>query len=88
MPDPVTIAVVGAGNRGAGYARHAAAAGARIAAVAEKREFPRKAVAAEHDIAEVYDDWHELADRPRLADLVGGRARGRVAVVPQRTRRL
>jgi predicted dehydrogenase len=70
MPDPVTIAVAGAGNRGARYARLAAAAGARIVAVAEKREFQRNTFVAEHDVAEAYDDWHALADRPRLADAV------------------
>jgi predicted dehydrogenase len=70
VPDPVTLAVAGAGNRGARYARLAAATGARIAAVAEKREFQRETLAAEQDVAEVYDDWRALADRPRLADAV------------------
>ena len=67
---PVTLAVVGAGNRGSTYARIAAANGARIVAVAEKREFQRKTLAADHDVDEVYDDWRALAGRPRLADAV------------------
>ena len=66
----VTLAVVGAGNRGSTYARLAAANGARIVAVAEKREFQRNRLSTEHDVEHGYDDWRALADRPRLADAV------------------
>lgn len=73
MTRPVTIAVVGAGNRGAIYARHAAATGrARVVAVAEPDPARRAALSAEHGIdpARVFTDWRRLADAPKLADAV------------------
>lgn len=73
MPWPVTIAVVGAGNRGTGYARHAAAGGrAAVTAVAEPDPVRRAAFCAEHgvDAGRAYADWRELAAVPRLADAV------------------
>ncbi|WP_327584689.1 Gfo/Idh/MocA family oxidoreductase [Nonomuraea sp. NBC_00507] len=63
----VTLAVVGAGSRGTGYARHAVGTGrARVVAVADpldsrRERFPK----ATH-----YADWRELAALPRQADAV------------------
>jgi predicted dehydrogenase len=73
MSFPVTLALVGAGNRGASYAALAAATGrGRIVAVAEPRRHQRERSAAEHAIPaeRVFDDWRILADRPKLADAV------------------
>ncbi|WP_051943061.1 Gfo/Idh/MocA family protein [Streptacidiphilus rugosus] len=76
---PVTLAVVGAGSRGSGYAAWAAAHPdrARVVAVAEPREVRRRAFAREHALAEaeVFADWRDLAargrgDRGRTADAV------------------
>ncbi|MFE9459534.1 Gfo/Idh/MocA family protein [Streptomyces californicus] len=67
----VTLAVIGAGLRGIGYARHARSTGlARVVAVAEPDEERRTRFAAEHGIPaeNVFADWRELLDRDRLAD--------------------
>ena len=73
MP-PVTLMIVGAGDRGfmyAGYARRFPEA-ARVIAVAEPREARRSRMAAEHGIApqNVFSDWRDAAARARLADAV------------------
>ena len=71
---PVTVLIVGAGDRGTVYARCAAALPhrARIVAVAEPRAFQRKAMARAHGIApdRVFRCWSEAASHPRLADAV------------------
>lgn len=71
---PVTLAIVGAGNRGWAYARFALANPelARVVAVAEPRAEFRDRVIARHEIEpdNIMTDWRELADRPRLADAV------------------
>jgi predicted dehydrogenase len=70
---PVTIAVVGAGNRGRQYANLAVATGrARVVAVAEPSATRRDAAAREYGLpAEaVFEDWAALAAAPRLADAV------------------
>ena len=71
---PVTIVVIGAGNRGTGYARWALRHPdrARVVAVAEPREVRRARFAAEHGIpaADAVADWEDLAARPRFADAV------------------
>jgi predicted dehydrogenase len=71
---PVTLIVVGAGQRGAGYARWAGRHPdrARVVAVAEPRGVRRARLAAEHGIApgNAVGDWRELAGRGRLADAV------------------
>ena len=61
---PVTIAVVGAGARGAAYAE--------IAAVADPRTTARDRFAARHrlDPSVVFEDWRDLAARGRVADAV------------------
>ncbi|MBE3010651.1 Gfo/Idh/MocA family oxidoreductase [Microbispora sp. NEAU-D428] len=69
----VTLAIVGAGARGAAYARIAAAEGtATVVAVADPDPERRLALAAEFAIppARVFADWTELAACPRLADAV------------------
>ncbi len=71
MP-PVTLAIIGAGSRGSGYAAYAAAHPdqARVVAVAEPRPFYRERIAREHGIAadRVFTDWRDAAACPRLAD--------------------
>jgi predicted dehydrogenase len=69
----VTLAVVGAGNRGRQYASLAVRRGqARVVAVAEPLAVRREAFARTHDLpaGAVFDDWRALAERPRLADAV------------------
>jgi predicted dehydrogenase len=71
---PVSMVVIGAGQRGTGYAwwagRHPDRAS--VVAVADPREVRRARLAAEHDIAagNTAADWRQLADRGRLADAV------------------
>lgn len=67
----VTLAIVGAGARGAAYARIAVGLGdASVVAVADPDAARRTALAAEFDIPEahVFADWSDLAAAPRLAD--------------------
>src|SRR5688500_11355923 len=63
--------IVGAGSRGSTYATAAAHAGARVVAVAEPRPVVRKTFADAHHVPSdgVFDDWRDLLDRPRLADI-------------------
>jgi predicted dehydrogenase len=66
------MVVVGAGDRGtmyAGFARKFPRR-LRVVGVAEPREFHRNRLAKTHRIPaeNVFADWRELADRPRLAD--------------------
>ncbi|GAA2353928.1 Gfo/Idh/MocA family oxidoreductase [Dactylosporangium salmoneum] len=71
MNDVVNLLVVGAGQRGARYARMAADTGrARIVAVAEADPARRKAFAEEFAIPDerVFDGWERLRDVPKLAD--------------------
>jgi predicted dehydrogenase len=71
---PVSLIVVGAGQRGSGYARWALRNPDRAAvvAVAEPSETRRARLAAEHGIAagNAAADWRELAERDRFADAV------------------
>ena len=71
---PVSMIVVGAGQRGAGYARWARRHPERasVVAVAEPGEARRARLAAEHGIAagNAVRDWKELAGRARFADAV------------------
>ncbi|NQU09831.1 Gfo/Idh/MocA family oxidoreductase [bacterium] len=71
---PVTILVIGAGGRGAGYARFALEHPdrLRVVGVAEPRDFYRERLAREHGLSadRVFRDWREVADRARLADAV------------------
>ncbi|WP_231950723.1 Gfo/Idh/MocA family protein [Allokutzneria albata] len=68
----MTVAIVGAGSRGATYAARATATGkARVVAVAEPRPAAQKALADSYDVPPeaVFDDWRDLLARPRLADI-------------------
>ena len=71
---PVSLIVVGAGQRGTGYARWARRHPERatVVAVAEPSPARRARLAAEHGIApqNAVTDWTELAGRGRLADAV------------------
>ncbi|MBP7276314.1 MAG: Gfo/Idh/MocA family oxidoreductase [Kiritimatiellae bacterium] len=71
---PVTLAVVGAGDRGRTYAEYARRwpRRARVVAVAEPSGERRAAFADRHSIPAdaVFRDWRELAGRPRMADAV------------------
>ena len=70
----ISLVVVGAGQRGSGYAnwalRHPERA--RVVAVAEPRQVRRERLAAAHGIAEddAVADWRLLAERPKFADAV------------------
>ncbi len=72
MKPPVKLIVVGAGGRGTIYADYARAhpEAVQIVGVAEPRPFYRERIARDHGVPadQVWADWRELADRPRLAD--------------------
>jgi predicted dehydrogenase len=71
---PLSIAVAGAGARGAGYAALAAAGDtpATITAVAEPEVGRRDQFAGRYGVPAryCYDDWREMAAAPRVADAV------------------
>ncbi len=71
---PVSLAVVGAGNRGAGYAAWALTHPdrARVVAVADPNPSRRERLADRHGIARagVFGGWEDLFARGRLADAV------------------
>jgi len=71
---PVSVLVVGAGSRGAGYAGYAKTwpARMRIAGVAEPRDAYRAKFAADHALTPTVtlSDWREAARRDRFADAV------------------
>jgi predicted dehydrogenase len=69
----VTVAVVGAGNRGSTYARHAVESGrGRVVAVAEPDDRRRQLLAEEHGIdrRRAFDSWEALVGEPPIADAV------------------
>lgn len=68
----VTLAVVGAGARGTGYASWALANPdrARVVAVAEPRDVRRERLAEAHRPGHVHRDWRDLAAAGRVADAV------------------
>ncbi|MFD8979454.1 Gfo/Idh/MocA family protein [Streptomyces sp. NPDC059564] len=74
MSDTITLAVVGAGDRGSRHAGWALAhpERARVVAVAEPRAPRRERLAAAHgiDAPHVLGDWRELAALGRIADAV------------------
>lgn len=67
-----TIAIIGAGARGAAYARLATHAGAAVVAVAEPDPRRRADLASELGLgsAAAHADWESLLGQPRLADAV------------------
>lgn len=71
MP-PVTMLIIGAGGRGTAYAQFADIHPdlAKVVGVAEPRDFYRNRLATGHAIPprNVFTDWREAAERPRLAD--------------------
>ncbi len=73
-PPPVSVIIIGAGNRGARYAAFAKMHPdrMRVVGVAEPRDFFRGQLAANYDlpVENVVATWQALADRPRLADAV------------------
>ncbi|QKW24011.1 Gfo/Idh/MocA family oxidoreductase [Kitasatospora sp. NA04385] len=73
MGRPLTLAVLGAGARGAAYADLAAERPdvARVTVVAEPRERVRDVFAAKHAIDPElrFTHWRDLLTRPRLADV-------------------
>ncbi len=75
MPSkPVSLLIIGAGSRGAGYATYAEANPqlAQVIGVAEPRAAYRELLQQRHRIpaADAVTDWRQLADRPRCADAV------------------
>ncbi|MFZ4777125.1 MAG: Gfo/Idh/MocA family protein [Terrimicrobiaceae bacterium] len=71
---PKTIAILGAGGRGAGFAeliKRYAYLG-KVTAVAEPREAYREAIALAHDIPrhQAFSDWREFVALPAMADAV------------------
>ncbi|MFC9328636.1 Gfo/Idh/MocA family protein [Kitasatospora sp. NPDC057015] len=70
---PLTLAILGAGARGAAYADLAAKRPevARVIAVADPRERVRSAFATKHHIAPEFQfaHWRDLLAQPRLADV-------------------
>lgn len=65
----VRYAIVGAGQRGAGYAELIGRRpGAQVVAVAEPRAHQRARLAREHGVTHVFSSWEELAAAPKLAD--------------------
>ncbi|MBM7785373.1 Gfo/Idh/MocA family protein [Tenggerimyces flavus] len=71
---PVTLAVVGAGNRGSVYASWAKAHPdrAKVVAVAEPREYQRTRLAEAHGIPpeRTFSHWKDLVAGPKVADAV------------------
>ena len=69
---PIELIVVGAGSRGAGYAEYAIEhpEQARVVGVVEPREEYRNQLAEKHNVPaeNLFSDWRELAEQPKLAD--------------------
>jgi predicted dehydrogenase len=75
MAKPVTLCIVGAGDRGRAYAKYATdyPAAAKVVAVAEPRAFYRNDMAARHNISSenVFETWQQLVGcDKRVADAV------------------
>jgi predicted dehydrogenase len=73
MTELVSIAVVGAGNRGQAYADLAAADGrAQVVAVADPDRARREELADRHAVSadRRFDGWEALVGGPRIADMV------------------
>ncbi|CAG8505620.1 7844_t:CDS:10, partial [Scutellospora calospora] len=71
---PITISIVGAGQRGSVYARYTKIEPqwAKVVAVAEPVEHRRRMMAELYNIPEenVFTDWEEMIKRPKLSDAV------------------
>ncbi|WP_416904649.1 Gfo/Idh/MocA family protein [Micromonospora echinospora] len=81
---PVTVALVGAGNRGQTYARWVAAHPdrARLVAVADPRAHQRSLVTAAHPDAVGFTDWRDLRSSGVAADAVIVATQDRMHVEP------
>jgi Predicted dehydrogenases and related proteins len=66
----VSLVVLGGGNRGMAYARHAPALGARVAALAEPRPERRQAFREAFGLEEgaLFAHWRDLLEAPRLGE--------------------
>ena len=72
---PITFAIIGAGSRGMGaYGKYILEhpEDGKVVAVADPREFNREEMAKVHNIPRenVFSDWKELLERPKLADAI------------------
>lgn len=74
MSEPVKLIICGCGGRGTGYANWVLnhPDRAKIAAVAEPRDFYRNRIGDQHNIPEEmrFRSWEEVAVRPKFADAV------------------
>ena len=74
MSEPVKLIICGCGGRGTGYANWVLnhPDRAKIAAVAEPRDFYRNRIGDQHNIPEEmrFRSWEEVAARPKFADAV------------------
>ncbi|KAL7420593.1 hypothetical protein Q5752_004544 [Cryptotrichosporon argae] len=74
VPAPVKVAIVGAGQRGAIYAKYILEHPdeAVVVAVADPKPYRRKALATAFSLApeNVHADWRGILDAPRVADAV------------------
>ncbi|CAG8500992.1 1659_t:CDS:10 [Gigaspora rosea] len=73
-PRPITISIVGAGQRGSGYAYYTILEPqwAKVVAVAEPVDIRRNSMVKLYNIPEenVFKDWREMIERPKLSDAV------------------
>ena len=71
---PITVAIIGAGSRGRGYGNFALRNPdkMKVVAVADPDDFRRNRMVEAHNIPEnnIFRDYREMLDRPRLADAV------------------
>ncbi|CAG8458726.1 2373_t:CDS:10 [Paraglomus occultum] len=71
---PITVAIIGAGARGGGYAHYALEnrEWMQVVAVAEPVQARRERLAQTHKIPKehVFNDWRELAELPKFCDAV------------------
>lgn len=81
---PVSVALVGAGNRGQSYLSwvHDHPERARLVAVADPSAHRRGLVARDDDAVVHYDDWRDLAAAGRIADMVIISTQDRMHVEP------
>ncbi|MHA2163604.1 MAG: Gfo/Idh/MocA family protein, partial [Candidatus Thorarchaeota archaeon] len=72
MERPVSIIIVGAGDRGTVYSKYAVEhpERAQVVGVAEPRAIQRQRMVEKHDIPEenVFSDWIDIAEKDRMAD--------------------
>ena len=78
-----TVAILGAGSRGAGFGKLIERFGhlGKVVAVAEPRDEYRRSFAEHHQIpaTQVFRTWQEFCEKPRMADAVVIPSRATVA---------